>query len=89
MVGPNKAFLVSDNLHVMTGLVEPQTIPSGGFMNASVLGDYFLGTIDRASAQVIDASGVENLDGVNTWASNGRCQLAKWHLWRCLGDRTL
>jgi hypothetical protein len=48
---------------------KPQAIPSGGFTNASVLGDYFLGTIDRASARVIDASGVENLDGVNTWTS--------------------
>lgn len=36
---------------------KPQAIPSGGFTNASMLGDYFLGTIDRASAQVIDASG--------------------------------
>jgi hypothetical protein len=33
------------------------------------MGDYFLGTIDRASAGVIDASGVENLDGANTWTS--------------------
>jgi hypothetical protein len=69
MVGANKAFMVSDNLQVMTGIIEPQTIPAGGFTNASMLGDYFLGTIDRASSQVIDAAGVEYLDGVNTWAS--------------------
>jgi hypothetical protein len=69
LVGPNKAFLVSGDQNVMTGMVEPQTIPTGGFTNTSILGDYFLGTIDRASAQVIDASGVENLDGVNTWTS--------------------
>ena len=53
----------------MTGIVEPQTIPSGGFTNASVTGDFFLGTIDRASPSVIDASGVENFDGVGTWTS--------------------
>ncbi|MBZ5615669.1 MAG: Ig-like domain-containing protein [Acidobacteriia bacterium] len=69
LVGPNKAFLVSDDQNVMTGMVEPQTIPTGGLTNTSILGDYFLGTIDRASSQVIDASGVENLDGVNTWTS--------------------
>ncbi len=69
MVGPNKAFLVSDDVNVTTGMFEPQTIPTGGFTNASMVGDYFLGTIDRASAQVIDASGVENMDGVSTWTS--------------------
>ena len=69
MVEPNKAFLVSDDQYVMTGMFEPQTIPQGGFTNASIAGDYFLGTIDRASAQVIDASGVENFDGAGTWTS--------------------
>jgi len=69
MVGPNKAFLISDDQNVMVGMVEPQNAPAGGFTNASMMGDYFLGTIDRASSQVIDASGVEYLDGVNTWSS--------------------
>jgi len=69
MVGPNKAFMVSDDVNVMTGMFEPQTIPAGGFTNTAMLGDYFLGTIDRASVYVIDASGVENLDGGSTWAS--------------------
>ncbi len=69
MIGPNKAFLVSDDAYVMTGMFEPQTIPQSGFTNASIAGDYFLGTIDRQSAQVIDASGVANFDGVSTWTS--------------------
>jgi hypothetical protein len=69
MVAPNKAFLVSNDANVMTGMTEPQTIPAGGFTNASIAGDFFLGTIDRASPPVIDASGVENFDGVNTWTS--------------------
>ncbi len=69
MVGPNKAFLVSSDPYVMTGMFEPQTIPNGGFTNASMLADYFLGTIDHASPFVIAASGVENFDGANTWTS--------------------
>jgi uncharacterized protein YjdB len=69
MVGPNKAFIVSDDANVMTGMVEPQTIPAGGFTSSSMQGDYFLGTIDRASTPVIDASGVENLDGATAWTS--------------------
>jgi len=64
MIGPNKAFLVSDDFNVMTGMLEPQTIPPGGFTNASIAGDYFLGTIDRASPSVIDAAGVDSFDGV-------------------------
>jgi hypothetical protein len=68
-VGPNQAFMVSDDVNVMTGMFEPQTFPAGGFTNAAMLGDYFLGTIDRASTPVIDASGVVNLDGASTWTS--------------------
>jgi hypothetical protein len=69
MMAPNKAFLVSNDANVMTGMTEAQTIPAEGFTNASIAGDFFLGTIDRASPPVIDASGVENFDGVNTWTS--------------------
>ncbi len=69
MVEPNKAFLLSDDANVMTGMVEPQSVPPGGFTNSSVQGDYFLGTIDRASPPTIDTSGVENLDGGKTWTS--------------------
>jgi hypothetical protein len=69
MIGPNKAFLLSDDANVMNGMVEPQTIPTGGFTNASLSGDFFLGTIDRASPPVIDASGVESLDGATAWIS--------------------
>jgi len=64
MIGPNKAFLISDDFNVMTGMLEPQTIPPGGFTNASIAGDYFLGTIDRASPSIIDAAGVDSFDGV-------------------------
>ena len=63
MVGPNKAFLVSDDQNVMTGMVEPQTIPAGGFTSSSIQGDFFLGTIDRASPSVIDTTGVDSFDG--------------------------
>jgi hypothetical protein len=69
MVGPNKAFLLSDDANVMNGMVEPQTIPTGGFTNASLAGDFYLGTIDRASTSVIDASGVDNFDGNGNWTS--------------------
>ena len=63
MVGPNKAFLLSDDANVMNGMVEPQTIPTGGFTNSSLSGDFFLGTIDRASPSVIDTTGVDSFDG--------------------------
>ncbi len=69
MVAPNQAFLVSSDANVMTGTFEPQLILAGGFTNASVAGDYFLGTVDRASPSVIDASGVANFDGSDTWTS--------------------
>ncbi len=69
MVAPNQAFLLSNDTNVMTGMVEPQTIPSGGLTSSAMQGDYFLGTIDRASPPVIDASGVENLDGATAWIS--------------------
>lgn len=69
MTAANKAFLVSNDASVMTGMAEPQTIPTGGFTNATIAGDFFLGTIERASRSVIDASGVANFDGVGTWTS--------------------
>lgn len=56
LVDANKGFLVSTDASVSTGMFEPQT--GGPFSNASLSGNYFLGTVSPAKTTSGVVSGV-------------------------------
>jgi hypothetical protein len=59
----NQGFLAGTDTAASVGIIEPG---GTGFSNATLSGNYFLGTIDPTEIQVSDTSGVASFDGVGT-----------------------
>jgi hypothetical protein len=64
LVSSNQGFFGSTGTDAVLGIVEPQS--GAPFTTASVSGTFFFGTIEQATKNVTDNSGVASFDGLGT-----------------------